>query len=219
MDPMVRSAADTTPALGEESKDSIWPITSSSSLGWSHRENRPRYSGIYFELSASPVSRDLESSTAISFRRSGVRRDARLKRDAPATCRTTTFSLTFMRFEKCVAMCSTFWWLPRSTCSSRYSTPTAFKSQGVAVFKFSRNTLLTALCRRKNASCSAKSSPNRRHSWACKNSRGMLMPHSASDTAERTTSRWDAPSGMASSRWRRRRMAAAFCASPPFSSQ
>ncbi len=62
----------------------------------------------------------------------------------PARRRTTTFSLTFMRLEKCVAMWRALAASPRRAWSSRYSTPTAFKTQGVAVFKLSKNTPLAA---------------------------------------------------------------------------
>ena len=104
MAPTVDRAAATTPVLADDSKVSICSSTSSSSLGDSHRENRPRYSGMYWEISACPDSRALDSSTAISFRRSGVNWGAMDSRAAPAIRRTTTFSLTLMRLEKWVAI-------------------------------------------------------------------------------------------------------------------
>ena len=143
---MARAAATIT-VLAEERSSCIWSTISSSSRGVSHRANWPRYAGMYWEISVCPVSRTLDSSTATSFRRSGVSTGAMASREAPAIRRTTMFSLTFIRLEKWVAMWSTLAWSPCSTWSSRYSTPTAFSTQGVADFRLSRNTLLTASCR------------------------------------------------------------------------
>ena len=52
MEPTVASAAQTTPVLEEDSSDSMWKMASSSSCGDSHRANRPKYSGMYWAISA-----------------------------------------------------------------------------------------------------------------------------------------------------------------------
>ena len=106
---MVVRAASATFSLAEERSPSIWETTSSSSRGESQRANWPRYSGMYLEISLWPDSRALESSTAISLRRSRLREGAMARRDSPAMRRTTTFSLTLMRLEKWVAMWRRFW--------------------------------------------------------------------------------------------------------------
>ena len=54
-----------------------------------------------------PSSRPRDSSTDTSLRWSTVSRGARASRAFPALWRTVTRSLTFTRFDRWVAMCST----------------------------------------------------------------------------------------------------------------
>ena len=136
-------------------------ISSSSSRGDSHRAKGPRYSGIYWEISDWPDSRALDSSTAISLRRSGDSRGAMVSRDSPAIRRTTTFSLTFRRLEKWVAMWRRLAWGLWLAWWRRYSTPTAFKTQGVAVFRLSRKTALTVSARSSRGKMRPTSTPRR----------------------------------------------------------
>ena len=103
--------------------------------------------------------------------------------EAPAIRRTTTFSLTLMRLEKWVAMWRTFARLPCSTWSSRYSTPTAFNTQGVAVFRLSRNTVEMASGWSSSARWADTSNPSRSPTWAWRNNKGVLMTQSALSTA------------------------------------
>lgn len=99
-------------------------------------------------------------------------------------------------------MCSTLARFPLSTWSSRYSTPTAFRTHGVAVFRLSRKTLLMASSWSSWRRWSDRSSPSSLPSCARRNSSGVLPWQSAATTAAVTVARSGDPGVRAVSRCR-----------------